>query len=115
MKLRMSILIAITMASLLTCFGEQPGIQPTPTIQKSCLVVRPIGSHAVRNTLIFGLAGAVISKQQYQVVDAVNYPAKIKQKFHGSDLQAISSSTRIVILDKKDMSLEDAHKGCQVQ
>ena len=79
---------------------------------KSCLAVKSAGSHALRNILLAGVAGALISKQQYQVVDAVNYPARPGQKFHGNDLQTIQSGgTKVVILDK-NYSGEDLRKAC---
>jgi hypothetical protein len=63
--------------------------------------------------MLIGVAGALISHQQYQVIDAVNYPAKIGQKYHGNDLQTISSSgTRVAILDKH-YSTDELHRACQ--
>jgi hypothetical protein len=79
---------------------------------KGCLAVKPIGSHAFRNIMLAGVAGALISKQQYQVVDVVDYPAHVGTKFHGNDLQTISSNgTKVVILDKKYKE-EDLQKAC---
>lgn len=79
---------------------------------KGCMAVKPIGSHAFRNIMLAGVAGALISKQQYQVVDVVDYPARIGHKFHGNDLQTIqSSATKVVILEKHYTS-EDLHKAC---
>ena len=99
-------------------FAQQPA-EPQSTGQsnqsspKSCMAVKPIGSHAFRNIMLAGVAGALISKQQYQVVDVVNYPAKVGQKFHGNDLQTIGSTgTKIVILDKH-YGADDLHKACQ--
>jgi len=78
-----------------------------------CIAVKSVGSHAFRNIMLGGIAGALISKQQYQVVDAVDYPAHEGQKFHGNDLQAIQGSgTRVVILDKHYTG-EDLRKACQ--
>ena len=82
---------------------------PKPT---SCLAVIEAGSHAFRNIMLGGLAGAIVSKKQYKVVNAVNYPAHIGQKFHGGDLQMFSSSgTKVIILDKK-YSPEDLQTAC---
>jgi len=62
--------------------------------------------------MLAGVAGALISKKQYQVVDVVDYPAKIGQKFHGNDLQTLQTGgTKIVILDKK-YSKEDLQRAC---
>jgi hypothetical protein len=62
--------------------------------------------------MLFGVAGAIISKQQYAVVDAVNYPAKVGEKFHGNDLQTIANSARVVVLDKH-YTPDDLHKACE--
>lgn len=83
-----------------------------PAGSNGCLAVKPIGSHAFRNIMLAGVAGALISKQQYQVVDVVNYPSHVGTKFHGNDLQTISSNgTKVVILDKKYKE-EDVQKAC---
>ena len=83
-----------------------------PAGTNGCLAVKPIGSHAFRNIMLAGVAGALISKQQYQVVDVVNYPSHVGSKFHGNDLQTISSNgTKVVILDKKYKE-EDVQKAC---
>ena len=90
----------------------QPGAQPAATSSNGCLAVKPIGSHALRNIMLAGVAGALISKQQYEVVDVVNYPGRVGQKFHGNDLQTIQTSgTKVVILDKHPVA-EDAQKAC---
>ena len=83
-----------------------------PAGSNGCLAVKPIGSHAFRNIMLAGVAGALISKQQYQVVDVVDYPSHVGSKFHGNDLQTISSNgTKVVILDKKYKE-EDVQKAC---
>ena len=82
-----------------------------PVSAKGCLAVKPIGSHAFRNVMLLGVTGALISKQQYQVMDAVNYPVSVGTKFHGDDLQTISSGgTKVVVLDKhyKEADLQKA-------
>jgi hypothetical protein len=79
---------------------------------KGCMAVKPIGSHALRNVMLFGVAGALISHMQYQVVDAVDYPAKVGQKFHGNDLQTIQGSGTKVVLLAKHYSAEDLHMAC---
>ena len=63
-----------------------------------------------------GVAGAIVSKQQYKVVDFINYPATIGQKFHGNALQTIQSSgTKVTILDKHytQADIDAARKSCQ--
>ncbi len=79
---------------------------------KGCMAVSPIGSHAFRNVMLLGVAGAFISHMQYQVVDAVDYPAKVGQKFHGNDLQTIQGSGTKVVLLAKHYSAEDLHMAC---
>lgn len=79
---------------------------------RGCMAVKPTGSHAFRNVMLFGVAGAFISHMQYQVVDAVDYPAKIGQKYHGNDLQTIQGSgTKVVLLDKH-YSADELHMAC---
>ena len=84
------------------------GAQPS----KGCLAVRPIGTHAFRNVMLLGVAGAFISHMQYQVVDSVDYPAKVGQKFHGNDLQTVQGSGTKVVLLAKHYTAEDLHMAC---
>jgi hypothetical protein len=99
------VILAVVKKSSLTNSGDgrdassssiQPAtLSPTPETAKvnaqqpakGCMAVRPIGSHAFRNVMLFGVAGAFISHMKYQVVDTVDYPAKVGQKYHGNDLQ----------------------------
>jgi hypothetical protein len=76
------------------------------------MAVSPIGSHAFRNVMLLGVAGAFISHMQYQVVDAVDYPAKVGQKYHGNDLQTIQGSGTKVVLLAKHYTAEDLHMAC---
>jgi len=63
--------------------------------------------------MLLGVAGALISHQQYEVVDVVNYPAHVHEKYHGNDLQTIEGSgTKVVVLDKHYTS-DDLHKACR--
>ena len=64
----------------------------TPATNKGCLAVQSIGSHGFRNIMLGGIAGALLSKEQYKVVALTDYPANIGYKFHGNDLQTIQSS-----------------------
>ena len=74
--------------------------------------MKPIGSHAFRNIMLAGVAGALISKQQYKVMDVVDYPVPVGTKYHGNDLQTISQNgTKVVILDK-NVKDEVAGKAC---
>jgi hypothetical protein len=96
-----------------------PGVSGKPvkaedeSPSQGCMAVKPIGSHAFRNIMLAGVAGALISKQQYQVVDVVKYPARVGQKFHGNDLQTIrSGGTKVVILDKHYTG-DDLRQACR--
>jgi hypothetical protein len=111
------LLVPVTLCALLSFAQQAPQpqsiVQPAQTQARSCLAVKPIGSHALRNIMLAGVAGALISKQQYQVVDATNYPARVGQKFHGNDLQTIGSTgTKVVILDKH-YTVGEMHEACQ--
>jgi hypothetical protein len=101
--------------ALLLCFvavSASAAQTAATTPSKGCLVVVDAGSHGLRNVLLGGVAGALLSKKQYKVVDVVDYPAKIGQKLHGSDLQLLQTGgTRVVILDKK-YTPEELHKAC---
>lgn len=84
-----------------------------PEKPKSCLAVVDAGSHGVRNFMLAGVAGALMSKKQYKVVAVVNYPAHVGEKMHGNDLQLLQTSgTQIVILDKK-YDKDELKAACQ--
>lgn len=100
---------ALFMAACIVLKAQEPAKPSEP----KCLAVKSIGSHAFRNIMLGGIAGALVSKEQYQVVDAVNYPAQAGQKFHGSDLSTIQTSgTKVVILPKR-FTPEDVRKACR--
>jgi hypothetical protein len=82
---------------------------------KGCMAVKPIGSHAFRNYMLLGVAGVLISHQQYEVVDVIDYPSRVGQKYHGNDLQTIQSSGTRVVLLEKHYTAEDLHKACHQQ
>lgn len=82
------------------------------TPSRGCMAVRPVGSHAFRNVMLLGVAGAFISHEQYQVVDVVDYPSHVGQKYHGNDLQTIESGGAKVALLPKHYTAEDLHKAC---
>ena len=114
--MKQALLVSLTSIVLLG-FAQESALSqsgsPVGQTTGSCLAVKPIGSHAFRNVMLLGVTGALISHQQYQVVDSVNYPARVGQKFHGNDLQTISSSgTKVAILDKH-YTTEDLHKACE--
>jgi hypothetical protein len=115
-------MIAVGLAAALSA-AQQPSqpqqavpavSQPAPvqSAPKGCIAVQPIGSHAFRNVMLLGAAGAFISKHQYKVVDLVDYPAQMGQKYHGDDLQTIQGSgTRVVLLPKK-YTQDQLRKAC---
>jgi hypothetical protein len=110
--LSLSLVASMIATSAFAQSAPQANATTTET-SKACLAVKDAGSHAFRNIMLAGVAGALISKKQYQVLDVVNYPATPGQKFHGNDLQTLQAGgTRIVILDKK-YSAEDLHKACR--
>ena len=129
--MRYALVVLFTMTTLLS-FAQQSMNSPSTSPQsallpasassslpaaqsltRSCLAVRPIGSHAFRNIMLIGVAGALISREQYEVVDALNYPAKVGQKYHGNDLQTISAGgTKVAILDKH-YTTDELHRACQ--
>ena len=111
MLLSVALVMLVTVSTVAQQRTEPPTTQPVSP-SKGCLVVTDAGSHAFRNIMLGGIAGALISKKQYKVVDAVEYPATIGQKFHGNDLQTLQNGgTRIVILDKK-YSADELHRAC---
>ena len=117
--MKLSLLAIAFLLFALSAFSKQ--VAPTPPTasappavlqSKGCLAVKDAGSHAFRNIMLGGVAGAIVSKKQYQVVDVVDYPARVGQKFHGNDLQTLQNGgTRIVILDKK-YSQDELKKAC---
>jgi hypothetical protein len=79
----------------------QPQAESIQSHPKGCIAVQPIGTHAIRNIALFGVAGAFVSKGQYKVVDVTGYPARVGQKYHGNDLQTIQGGgARVVLLSK---------------
>jgi hypothetical protein len=102
---RIFVLLSVVACSLFA-LAQQAQVQPAVVQQtsqpKACLTVVDVGSHAFRNIMLGGIAGAVVSKTQYKVVDSVNYPAHEGQKFHGNDLQTIEAGgVHVTVLDKK--------------
>jgi hypothetical protein len=111
-----ALLVAMLFAGVTTFAQTKSQIQsdtsPAQAQPGACIAVKSIGSHALRNYILIGVAGVLLSREQYQVVDAVNYPAKIGQKFHGSDLQTLASSgTKVAILEKH-YTPENLHEAC---
>lgn len=88
--------------------------QDASTVQpKGCIAVESVGSHAFRNIMLAGVAGAVISKEQFKVLAVKDYPTHVGEKFHGGDLQTIQNNgTKVVMLDKHARP-EDAANACK--
>jgi len=86
-----------------------PPQQPPP---QACIAVVDAGSHAFRNIMLGGIAGALVSKKQYKVVAAKNYPAKVGNKIHGNDLQVIQAGGAKVIVMDKNMPDDAKAKAC---
>lgn len=92
----------------------QDGAQAKPSVpSRGCIAVKDVGSHAFRNIMLAGVAGALISKKQYQVIDAVDYPAKMGQKFHGNDLQTLQTGGTKVVILSKDYSPDELYRACR--
>ncbi len=104
-KLVLALLLAVPL------LAQQQPTQPAPQQEKQCLTVVNAGSHAFRNIMLGGIAGAVISKAQYKVIDSVNYPAHEGQKFHGNDLQTMQTAGVHVTIVDKTYTQEDVAKA----
>lgn len=106
-----------TIMLLTFAVGSMSAQQPPPTAPPQtpppCIAVKNIGSHALRNVLLGGVAGALISKEQYQVLRTINYPAAaIGSKMHGNDLETIQKAgTKVVIMPKR-YTADDLVKSC---
>ena len=103
------LVLALLLAAPL--LAQQEPTQPAPQQAKQCLTVVNAGSHAFRNIMLGGIAGAVISKAQYKVIDSVNYPAHEGQKFHGNDLQTMQTAGVHVTIMDKSYTQEDVAKA----
>ena len=110
-----SLLLVVSVTVVVSAAAQTNQAQLAPqdiVASKPCLAVKDAGSHAFRNIMLAGVAGALISKKQYQVVDAVEYPARIGQKFHGNDLQTLQAGGTKVIILGKNYTSDDLHKAC---
>jgi hypothetical protein len=85
---------------------------PTQTTTKGCLAVKSVGSHIMRNFILFGTIGAIVSKEQYVVVGSVDYPATVGAKYHGDYLMAVSKEAKVVVLNNFSTP-DDMRKACQ--
>jgi hypothetical protein len=109
----MRTIVVTLLLSTSLCVAQAQSAQEASPKSAPCIAVKSVGSHAFRNIMLGGIAGALISKQQYKVVDVVDYPAHVGQKFHGNELQTIQQNgTKVVILDKK-YTPEDLKAACK--
>jgi hypothetical protein len=100
-------------------FAQQPA-QPQhesesrpPTQPKPCVIVLHEGSHAFRNVMLLGVAGAVISKERYKVLESNVAGIKSDEKMHGDELQARTQGAKVVVVKKdKGDELVSAREAC---
>ncbi len=87
--------------------------ETTTTQPQKCLAVQSAGSHTFRNMVLTGgIAGSLMSKEQYKVVAVTNYPAKVGDKFHGNDLETIKGNGTTVVLVGKKATKDDIKTAC---
>jgi hypothetical protein len=114
------IAVAILMLSV-TAFAQQPSAseqqtQPraqaqAPALVKPCVIVEHEGGHTFRNVMLFGVVGAVISKERYKVVESNVAGLKPGEKMHGDELQARTQGTKVIVMGKKE-GLAEAREAC---
>jgi hypothetical protein len=87
---------------------SQPPAQPKP-----CVIVEHEGSHAFRNVMLLGVAGAVISKERYKVLESNVAGISPGDKMHGEELQARTQGAKVVVVKKnKTDELVTARDSC---
>ena len=118
-----NVISAIAMAALMisvTVFAQQPSAskqetqspaQAVPAAAKPCVIVEHEGGHTFRNVMLFGVVGAVISKERYKVVESNVAGLKPGEKMHGDELQARTQGTRVIVMGKKE-GLAEARDAC---
>lgn len=115
------IAIATLMLSVTAAFAQQPSAseqqtQPqaqaqAPAAVKPCVIVEHEGGHTFRNVMLFGVVGAVISKERYKVVESNVAGLKPGEKMHGDELQARTQGTKVIVMGKKE-GLTEAREAC---
>ncbi len=96
--------------SQVTAAREAPPSAPSQT--KSCVIVQHEGGHAFRNYMLLGVAGAVISKERYKVVESNVAGLKVGEKMHGDELQARTQGAKVIVLRKNKIELAEAREAC---
>ena len=112
--------VAIALAGL-SALAQQPSAsqqqtQPpaqaqVPAAAKPCVIVEHEGGHTFRNVMLFGVVGAVISKERYKVVESNVAGLKPGDKMHGDELQARTQGTKVIVTGKKE-GLAEARDAC---
>lgn len=108
-----------TILLTVTAFAQQPA-QPqqqsptqSPTQARPCVIAQHEGSHAFRNMMLLGVAGAVISKERYKVLESNVAGITPGEKMHGDELQARTQGAKVVVVKKgKDTELLSAREAC---
>ena len=86
---------------------------PTPAQGKPCVIVQHEGGHAFRNVMLLGVAGAVISKERYKVVESNVAGITLGEKMHGDELQARTQGAKVLVLRKNNKDeLQAARDAC---
>jgi hypothetical protein len=90
--------------------ADGDGLPKKGAVAAGCIAVEDAAS--LHKIAILGAAGSLVTKKQYSVLDVVDYPARVGQKFHGEDLRIIQNGgTKIVILGKKHTA-DELQKAC---
>ena len=85
----------------------------TPAQSKPCVIVQHEGGHTFRNVMLLGVAGAVISKERYKVIESNVAGLAPGEKMHGDELQARTQGAKVVVVKKNSQDeLQSARDAC---
>jgi len=109
-----------TILLTVTAFSQQPAQpqqQQSPaqasTQAKPCVIAKHEGSHAFRHMKLLGVAGAVISKERYKVLESNVSGITPGEKMHGDELQTRTQGAKVVVVKKgNDTELLSAREAC---